>query len=97
MYDKGYLRGKTALVVATAGSPESDYQPLGTHKATLKQMLYPMLHGTLAACGLSVLDPYLVHNVHSMEPDGLHEAIENYRAFLTRNLESPSYFVTYVS
>ncbi len=44
-------REKTALVVATAGSPSSDFQPLGTHKATLKQMLFPVLHGTLGSCG----------------------------------------------
>lgn len=95
IFDKGYLKGKSALVVATAGGSVDDYQPFGVYKATLKQMLYPMLHGTLAYCGLSVIDPYLVHNADGMQPDELHAAIEGYRSYLSQSLTAPSYFIKY--
>lgn len=94
-YQNGYFRGKNALVVATAGSPESDFQPLGLHKATLKQMLHPILHGTLASCGFQVIEPYLAHNAHDMSPDDLHNTIEGYREYLSRSLEQPTFFVQY--
>ncbi len=58
IYENGLLKGKQAMVIATAGSPEAYFHPQGRYRGNPNQVLYPITHGTLAACGLNIHEPF---------------------------------------
>src|SRR5438874_591730 len=55
--------GKQAIVIAAAGGPADYFKPNGRYRATPNQILYPINHGTLAACGFNIHEPYMALNV----------------------------------
>lgn len=91
-YEKGLLRGKKVLVVATTGDPESFYSPEGMHRATVQQHLYGLLHNTLAFCGLDVLQPIIITNTTAASLEDLEEHIKDYQKYL-QSIESQDSYI----
>lgn len=92
VYDKGLLRGKQALVVTTTGELQSAYSNEGIFKASLNDMLRPVLHGTLAFCGLDVLQPHVIYGVNLLDDAQRAAAIESYQAFIATAFEGPVFY-----
>jgi NAD(P)H dehydrogenase (quinone) len=79
IYQLGLLRGKKAMVTVTTGGPLELYQPAGAHRATIEQILHPIIHGTLHFCGLDVLPPFAAYAVFTAGDDGRKKYLEQYR------------------
>jgi len=90
-YEAGLLRGKTAMLSVIAGGPREYYQPLNKHRATMKQILHPINHGTLAFCGLDVLEPFVVYESMSMTPDQYKAVLEQHQSVIENLQVSPQY------
>ncbi|MFF7176915.1 NAD(P)H-dependent oxidoreductase [Streptomyces sp. NPDC008121] len=58
-YGAGALAGKRALTVVTAGARGSSMAPRGIH-GSLRQILWPLLHGTYFYTGMAALPPLLI-------------------------------------
>jgi NAD(P)H dehydrogenase (quinone) len=95
VYEDGLYRGKKAMLTAVAGGPEDYYQPLGKHKATLKQILHPINHGTLAFCGMDVIEPYFVYGSLNKTPEEYTATIDAHRASVEAAVTSPRYLSRY--
>jgi len=87
IYAQGVLRGKKALVAVTTGGPLQLYQPNGAHRATIVQMLHPIIHGTLHFCGLDVLPPFVAYAVFIVGDEGRKKYLEQYQERL-RDIEN---------
>lgn len=61
-YDRGGLTGKKAMVTATIGGQAHMFRSGGIH-GPIDEMLRPLLQGTLAYAGLTVLPPYIAWHV----------------------------------
>lgn len=94
-YENGLLRGKQAMVVATAGHPAEYYQPNGKHKANSQQILHPINHGTLAFCGFNVHEPYVALNILGLDDAGRAKALKDLEFRLTNMLASPQWLTFY--
>ncbi len=90
-FEKGLLRGKKALLVVSVGDPASYYSSKGIHKATVEQHLYPLIHNTLAFCGLDVLKPTVVYNLTASNQGELDLALTNYRGRLDKIEQANEY------
>lgn len=95
IYESGMLRGKQAMMVGVAGGPEEFYQPLGKHKATLKQILHPIHHGTLAFCGMDVLEPFFVYSSMNKAPAEYEALLDLHRQEMAIAVTSPRYMSKY--
>jgi NAD(P)H dehydrogenase (quinone) len=62
VYDRGGMRGKRAMVVASLGGREHMFGPDSIH-GDLKDMLKHLLQGTLGYVGYSVLEPFFAYHV----------------------------------
>lgn len=60
-YDRGYFRGKRAMLSVTAGSPEKAFQPFG-RAGDMVAWLWPM-HSSLYYVGFDVLPPQVSYGV----------------------------------
>jgi NAD(P)H dehydrogenase (quinone) len=83
IYDSGLLKGKKAMLVVTTGGGEDLYQERGAHKATIQQILHPILHGTLRFCALDVLPPFVAYGIFQAGEDGRKKYLEGFRARLS--------------
>jgi len=83
-YESGLLRGKRALLCITTGDPDAYYAPEGMHRASIVQHLYPLLHGTLAFCGMDVFQPIIVSNVTAADRGDLETKTKDYQTIITR-------------
>lgn len=95
IYEEGLLRGKRVMLTVTAGGPEEYYQPLGRHKATLRQILHPIHHGTFAFCGMDVLEPFIVYSAMSKSPMEYAKHIEYHRNVIATVCTEPYYLTRY--
>ncbi len=95
IYDKGLLRGKSALMCVVAGGPEEYFRPEGKHKASIEQILHPIQHGTLAFCGLNVHEPFVVLDSFSKNAEQIQELTSLYEFKIEHLFDSPSYFSNY--
>ncbi len=93
IYQNGLMKGKRALVVTTAGDGADSYTPTGEHKASLDQLLFPLLHSTLGFCGFDVLQPYILYDVLDKNAEQLASMVELYRGYLERSLAAPQYYL----
>lgn len=80
-YDKGGLAGKRAMVTLTLGGQPHMLQPGGVHDDLL-DMLRPLLRGTLAYVGMTVLPPFVAYHVPYIEPQARTALLDDYRARL---------------
>lgn len=95
MYSTGMYRGKAAGVIVTVGDPKDYYSPEGVHKATVQQMLYPLLHGTLAYCGFNVLEPFVAYGLNAANDYSLVEQLEAYKSKLEKLEDFPHFIYKY--
>jgi NAD(P)H dehydrogenase (quinone) len=95
IYENGLLRGKKAMVCIVAGGPEDYFRPDGKHKATLNQILHPIHHGTLAFCGMDVIEPFSVLNSLGKTPEQLEQVIKDYQFKIEHIVDSPAFFSKY--
>ncbi|MCA9347264.1 NAD(P)H-dependent oxidoreductase [Candidatus Saccharibacteria bacterium] len=91
IYEDGLLRGKKVLFVGTAASPEEFYQPLGKYRATLRQVLHPILHGTLAFCGMDILDPFFVFSSMNKTPEEYSAILDSHAQAIELAVNNPHY------
>ena len=94
-YERGMLLGKKALVIATASGSAEMYQKEGVHKATISEVLHPVLHGTLAFCGMDVLQPYIVYDILQKTDEERVQILELYRQHISGVPTNPSYYSRY--
>lgn len=95
VFSTGMLRGKAAGVMVAAGDPENFYRADGIHKATVRQMLYPLLHGTLAYCGFNVLEPFVAYGLTAANEYGIEEQLRNYKAMIENLEDNPRFLYKY--
>lgn len=60
-YDRGYFRGRRALLSVTSGAPAEAFGP-GGRGGEMAQLLWP-IHYSLHYMGFTVLPPFLAHGV----------------------------------
>ena len=92
VFSEGLLRGKQALIVTNAAEPSENYKADGAHRGTVEQMLHPILHGTLAYCGMDILQPYITYDILNKTVDQREQLIELYRAHLDGSIKTPKYY-----
>lgn len=93
-YDKGGLAGKKAMLSITVGGRPHMLVEGGVH-GPLEEMLRPLLRGTLAYSGMSVLPPFVACHVPYISREERIAILEDYRCRLG-SLESlqPLQFVS---
>jgi len=57
-FDRGWMRGKRAMLAVTIGGTEEAYSPDGIY-GSAAEVLRPINHGILAFCGFEVVEPFL--------------------------------------
>ncbi len=95
IYEAGLLRGKKAMLTAVAGGPEEYYQPLGRHRATIRQILHPIHHGTFAFCGMDVIEPFVVYSSLSKSPEQMKELLASHKSYIEQTVTNPHYLSHY--
>jgi NAD(P)H dehydrogenase (quinone) len=95
IYENGLLRGKQAMVIAAAGNPADYFSQNGRYRATANQILYPINHGTLAACGFNVHEPYMALNMLSATPENRAQMLKDLEFRLQNLVSSPQWLVFY--
>ena len=77
-YDRGGLAGKRAMLSVTIGGQSHMFEPGGIH-GPLDDMLRPVLQGTLAYTGLTVLPSYVAWHVPYISPEARGQILQDYR------------------
>lgn len=77
-YDRGGLVGKKAMLAITIGGQPHMLVKGGVHGA-LQDMLRPILRGTLAYTGMSVLPPFVAYHVPYVTGEERSAMLEEYR------------------
>lgn len=85
-YDRGGLVGKKAMLTFTVGGQRHMLVNGGVH-GELDDMLHPILRGTLAYTGMTVLPTFVAHHVPYISHDARVMVLEQYREHL-RSLET---------
>lgn len=80
-YDQGGLAGKKAMLAITIGGRPHMLVDGGIH-GDLNDMLRPILRGTLAYTGMTVLPPFVAHHVPYIGKDERVAILEQYRMHL---------------
>jgi glutathione-regulated potassium-efflux system ancillary protein KefF len=75
------LKGKDCLWVATTGGDERAYAPQGRHGHPFAAFA-PVVEQTARYCGMSWLEPFVVHGAHEVAPEALRDAGARLRARL---------------
>jgi NAD(P)H dehydrogenase (quinone) len=81
VYDRGLLRGKKALIVATCGSTKEMYSRGGVH-GDLIEHLSIITHTIFEFTGMDALPPFIVYNVPALTREAGAQELEQYRSFL---------------
>ena len=80
-YDRGGLAGKRAMLACTLGGQPHMVREGGIH-GELEDMLRPLLRGTLAYTGMTVLPPFVAYHVPYISEQERKDWLEQYRARL---------------
>ncbi len=72
------LRGKRVLSALSTGGPAAAYQPGGYNRHTIGHLLAPF-DQTAHLCGMTYLEPFVVHGVLQLSEAGLREVAGRYR------------------
>lgn len=81
VYDRGLLKGKSAMIVATCGSPEEMYMKGGIH-GDLREHLSIITHNIFEFTGMAVLPSFIVYNVPAMTRQEGEKQLDCYRHVL---------------
>jgi NAD(P)H dehydrogenase (quinone) len=85
-YDQGGLAGKKAMLAITIGVQPDMFSDDGVH-GNLNDMLRPILRGTLAYTGMTVLPPFVAYHVPYISQVARTTLLEQYRQHL-RSLDT---------
>jgi NAD(P)H dehydrogenase (quinone) len=77
-YDTGLLKGKSAMLVTTAGSPKEAYSEGGAH-GDLNKHLESITHCVFEFMGMKVLPSFIIYEASSMSRERGAEELEKYR------------------
>lgn len=80
-YDRGGLAGKRAMVSVTIGGQAHMFAPDGIH-GPIDQMLKPVLQGTLAYTGMTVLPAFVAWHVPYISAEARGTLLREYREHL---------------
>jgi NAD(P)H dehydrogenase (quinone) len=95
IYEDGLMRGKQAMVIASAGGPAEYYHEHGRHRASPVQILHPINHGTLAFCGMDVHEPFVALNVLGMDTSARAKVLTELHFRLSNIQGSPEWLIKY--
>lgn len=95
IYEQGLMRGKQAMLLASAGGPAEFYQENGKHRATPVQLLHPINHGTLAFCGMDVHEPFMALNVLGLNQTELEKTLKDLQFRVEHMLDSPQWLIKF--
>jgi NAD(P)H dehydrogenase (quinone) len=77
-YDTGLLKGKSAMLVITTGSPKEMYSEGGAH-GDLNKHLESITHCVFEFMGMRVLPSYIIYEVSSMSRERGTEELDKYK------------------
>jgi NAD(P)H dehydrogenase (quinone) len=77
-YDQGGLAGKKAMLAVTIGGQPHMLVDKGIHGA-LNDMLKPVLRGTLAYTGMTVLPPFVAYHVPYIKPEARTAIMDDFK------------------
>jgi NAD(P)H dehydrogenase (quinone) len=95
IYERGLMRGKQAMLIASAGHPANFYQENGRHKTSIQQTLHPINFGTLAFCGFNVHEPFVAMGTLGMDKAGYEKVLKDIQFRIERFTQSPQWLVYY--
>jgi len=95
IYETGLLRGKQAMIIGAAGSPDNFFRPDGKYGANPVQMLHPINHGTLAFCGLGVHEPFVKLNVLGSSQADLEAGLKELEFRIQHLIDSPQWLIRF--
>jgi NAD(P)H dehydrogenase (quinone) len=81
-YDQGGLKGKKGLLAFTLGGREHMFGKDKIH-GEIQTMLRPLMRGSMAYVGLSVLPPFIGWHVPYISDEDRHSLLEQYQTYLT--------------
>lgn len=94
-YENGGFRGKQAMMIVAGGHPAEYYEENGIHKATARQTLHHINHGTLAFCGFDIHEPFVALNVLGLDDAGRAQVLSELQFRLENLVSSPQWLVRY--
>ena len=77
-YDQGGLKGKSAMLALTTGGRDHMLSEGGIH-GDIKSILMPVLQGTLAYTGMTVLPPYVGYHVPYLSHEARTDILQDFR------------------
>ena len=81
IYDRGGMCGKRALVTLTLGGREQMFGAGAIH-GEIETLLRPLLQGSLAYCGFTVLPPFIGYHVPYVDDAARGQILADYRHHL---------------
>lgn len=81
IYDRGGMCGKRALVTLTLGGREQMFGAGAIH-GEIETLLRPLLQGSLAYCGFTVLPPFIGYHVPYVDDAARGQILADYRQHL---------------
>lgn len=95
IFENGLLRGKQAMIIAAAGNPADFFKVDGRYRASPTQILYAINHGTLAACGFNVHEPYMALNMLASSPEERSQMLRDVDFRVQTLVSSPQWLIFY--
>lgn len=95
IYENGLLRGKQAMLLASAGGPSDFYKENGRHKNNALQILHHVNHGTLAFCGFNVHEPFIALGVLGTDQPGREKLLKDLEYRIQNIVASPQWLTYY--
>jgi len=83
VYNRGLLKGKSAMLVTTCGASEEMYTKSGIH-GDLRQHLSIITHNIFEFTGMTTLPPFIVYNVPAMTREEGEKHLDLYSRVLER-------------
>jgi NAD(P)H dehydrogenase (quinone) len=93
IYEAGLMKGKQAMFIGPAGGPAEFYKEDGRYKATPEQILQPLHHGTLAACGFNVHEPFIALNMLGQDENGRAKTLTDLQFRVEHMVDSPQWLI----
>ena len=93
IYETGLLRGKSAMVIGTAGGPEEFFHENGRYRATPVQVLHHVNHGILAYCGMDVYEPFMALNILGSTQADLENVLKELRFRMEHVIDNPQWLI----
>jgi NAD(P)H dehydrogenase (quinone) len=80
-YDKGFFKGKRAMIAMTTGGPETMYSETGLN-GHLESLLFPINHGIFGFVGFEALPPFVIYSPAHLSQEQREAALAGYKEHL---------------